>query len=237
MIRPTSSWWARARPAPPPPSRWPGRPRSSLVDKATFPRDKFCGDGLTTGALRLLEELGLDPAAVAVVAARSTTSWSASPSGREVTLPAPPRPGHASPPSPAATDLDAALLDVARARRASRCTTGTRCTGAPSDGDDGVVARGRRHRRRSRARYVVAADGMWSPLRKLLGAGRRRATWASGTPSASTSPTSARGRAELFVWFEPDLLPGYAWSFPLPDGGANVGFGIQRGGTVARSRT
>jgi flavin-dependent dehydrogenase len=37
------------------------------------------------------------------------------------------------------------------------------------------------------------------------------------------------------VWFEADLLPGYAWSFPLPGGGANVGFGIQRdGGKVAR---
>ena len=37
------------------------------------------------------------------------------------------------------------------------------------------------------------------------------------------------------MWFEPDLLPGYAWSFPLPDGGANVGFGIQRdGGKVDR---
>jgi glycine/D-amino acid oxidase-like deaminating enzyme len=32
-----------------------------LVDKARFPRDKCCGDGLTTGALRQLEELGLDP--------------------------------------------------------------------------------------------------------------------------------------------------------------------------------
>ena len=27
-----------------------------LIDKATFPRDKCCGDGLTTGALRHLEE-------------------------------------------------------------------------------------------------------------------------------------------------------------------------------------
>ena len=36
------------------------------------------------------------------------------------------------------------------------------------------------------------------------------------------------------MWFEPDLLPGYAWSFPLPGGRANVGFGIQRGGKVAR---
>jgi len=36
----------------------------TMYDKATFPRDKFCGDGLTVGALRLLEDLGLDPAAV-----------------------------------------------------------------------------------------------------------------------------------------------------------------------------
>lgn len=34
--------------------------RVVLVDKATFPRDKVCGDGLTTGALRHLEDLGLD---------------------------------------------------------------------------------------------------------------------------------------------------------------------------------
>jgi len=33
---------------------------------------------------------------------------------------------------------------------------------------------------------------------------------------------------ELYVWFEPDLVPGYAWSFPLPDGRANVGFGVLR---------
>src|SRR5918992_4654381 len=59
-----------------------------VVDKARFPRDKTCGDGLTTSALRLLEELGLDPGAV--------PSWQRvddvvirSPSGRQVTLPLP----------------------------------------------------------------------------------------------------------------------------------------------------
>jgi menaquinone-9 beta-reductase len=36
------------------------------------------------------------------------------------------------------------------------------------------------------------------------------------------------------VWFEPDLLPGYVWSFPLPGGRANVGFGIARRGRFAR---
>ena len=32
-----------------------------VVDKATFPRDKCCGDGLTTLALRELEAIGLRP--------------------------------------------------------------------------------------------------------------------------------------------------------------------------------
>ena len=32
-----------------------------MIDKATFPRDKCCGDGLTTLALRELERLGFDP--------------------------------------------------------------------------------------------------------------------------------------------------------------------------------
>jgi flavin-dependent dehydrogenase len=39
-------------------------------------------------------------------------------------------------------------------------------------------------------------------------------------------------RRDLWVWFEPDLLPGYAWSFPLADGSVNVGFGVHRGGRI-----
>jgi flavin-dependent dehydrogenase len=44
---------------------------------------------------------------------------------------------------------------------------------------------------------------------------------------------SERARHELIVWFEPDFLPGYVWSFPVGDGGANVGFGIWRGGAYS----
>ncbi len=34
--------------------------------------------------------------------------------------------------------------------------------------------------------------------------------------------------ARLWVLFERDLLPGYAWVFPLGDGRANVGYGVLR---------
>ena len=83
-----------------------------------------------------------------------------------------------------------------------------------------------------RARFVIGADGMWSPLRKALGVA------VAGLPGrVARVPPVLRGATgpaarDLHVWFEPDLLPGYAWSFPLPDGVVNVGFGITRGGAL-----
>ncbi len=82
------------------------------------------------------------------------------------------------------------------------------------------------------ARYAIAADGMWSPMRKLLGTAvpGYLGEWHAFRQYFTNTGPQAR---DLWVWFEPDLLPGYAWSFPLPDGGANVGFGIQRGAKIA----
>ena len=73
---------------------------------------------------------------------------------------------------------------------------------------------------------------MWSPLRKLLGTATPGylGEWHAFRQYFTDTGPLAR---QLWVWFEPDLLPGYAWSFPLPDGGANVGFGILRGAKVA----
>jgi flavin-dependent dehydrogenase len=58
------------------------------IDKAVFPRDKCCGDGLTTLGLRELEHLGLDRETI--------PDWFEvdgaairSPSGREVFVPLP----------------------------------------------------------------------------------------------------------------------------------------------------
>src|SRR5688500_8659355 len=140
-----------------------------LVDKATFPRDKICGDGLTAGALRLLESLGLDPATV--------PSWQpvddvvvSSPSHREVTFPLPRGDGLYAVVA-RRTELDAALLEVVRAAGV-RVHEGHALTGASErpdrvvldiEGPDDGVA-GQLH-----ARYAVGADGMWSPLRKHLG--------------------------------------------------------------------
>ena len=81
------------------------------------------------------------------------------------------------------------------------------------------------------ARHVIAADGMWSPTRKALGLDTDGYLGEWHALRQYVGGVTGAAAAELIVWFEADLLPGYAWSFPLPDGRANVGFGVLRDGT------
>jgi geranylgeranyl reductase family protein len=201
----------------------------TLVDRARFPRDKVCGDGITTGALRLLEDLGLQP--------RRVASWQRvddvvvrGPAGPEVTFPLP-RDGGTYAAVARRADLDTALLDEARVAGV-KVLDGHACVGAREHDDR--VAIGVEGVGEVTGAYAVAADGMWSPTRKHLGlaAPGYRGDWhAFRQYFGGVGPRAAR---DLFVWFEPDLLPGYAWSFPLPGGRANVGFGIVRGERVER---
>jgi len=197
-----------------------------LVDKARFPRDKCCGDGLTASALRRLDSLGLDPRDVASWQPVDDV-WLRSPSGRSVTYPLPRGTG-AFAVVARRSDLDAALLDVARAEGVKVFDGHGLSAVEWQPGDDairllvsglGTVT----------ARYAIGADGMWSPLRKALGAADEPG-YLGEWHAFRQYFTGVNGPAatQMWVWFEPDLLPGYAWSFPLPGGRANVGFGIQR---------
>ena len=179
------SWWSAGdRRAPPRPSRWPVPAATCvLVDKARFPRDKCCGDGLTTGALRLLEAPRPRPGAPCRRGRSSTPRGCArrrargrasrSPTGRAVRRRRPP------------AELDAALVDVARA-------AGVKVhDGHAFDGVD----RARRPRRASRS---TASARSRAALRRSpptacgrpcasCSAPAEPATSASGTRSASTS--------------------------------------------------
>jgi geranylgeranyl reductase family protein len=195
-----------------------------VVDKATFPRDKTCGDGLTAGALRLLDALGFD--------ARTLPSWVGvtdtvivSPTGREVEVPLPPDGTYAG--VVPRRELDAALVDHARAHgvdvREGAPVTALRDTETETEVDGAVsVVVGDTE---VTTRFVVAADGHYSPVRHLAGA-------TSATPLGTWHAFRQyfRGVDDRRIWvlFEEDLLPGYAWVFPVGEGRANVGFGVLR---------
>lgn len=225
--------------------------RVLLADRARFPRDKCCGDGLTTGALRRLQALGLEPKAVPSFTVVDDLSVR-SPSGRVARLGfaggrAAPGTGGVRAAVARRVDLDAALLDLARSSgvdvvegRAFEAIAVGETARSPIElrlaGDVEV-----------RARYVIGADGAWSPLRRALSGG------APGSSSSERSAVSGRGgrrrgdwhafrtyasgvgdeaSMHLWVWFAADLLPGYAWSFPLSGGRANVGICVAAEGRV-----
>ena len=198
--------------------------RVVVVDKAVFPRDKCCGDGLTTLALRELEPLGLRPEHVPGWQ-NVHEVWLRSPSGREVCLPLPDDGIFAA--TTPRRELDAALVRLARDSGAE-VHEGVAVTGVRRLADHveveveglGTLT----------APWAIAADGVWSPTRKLLGLAQAGylGEWHAFRQYARNVTGPAADR--LYVWFEPDMLPGYAWSFPLPDGRVNLGFGVMRGG-------
>lgn len=203
--------------------------RAVLLERARFPRDKCCGDGLTAAALRRLEALGLDP--------KGVPSWNVvrhaelrSPSGRVISLPLPPDGQHAAVAS--RLQLDAALLDVARATAGVEVREGEGLAALSTDAQavNLVSTQGTQYR----APYLVAADGARSATRRALpgglasipATGRYLGQW-HAMRQYFRVPAGANAR-RMWVWFEPDLLPAYAWSFPVADGRVNLGFGIIR---------
>jgi geranylgeranyl reductase family protein len=188
-----------------------------VLDRATFPRDKTCGDGLTAAALRLLEGFGVDvprlPAAdVRTVVVVGPDRW-------QVELPLPNAGLHAAVVTRA--DLDAALVARAQALGVT-VRAGVGVVDVREDADAVVVRTADGDTVRARA--VIAADGHYSSVRRARGASPADL----GTWHAVRQYYRAVGDPRLWVVFERDLLPGYAWVFPLPGGRANVGFGVLR---------
>ncbi|MFI6799234.1 NAD(P)/FAD-dependent oxidoreductase [Streptosporangium canum] len=183
--------------------------RVLLLDRADFPRDKACGDGVAAHGRDELALLGV-PDLIADY--RPTRRLEVvSPGGARVRATVV-RPNHVVP----RTVFDARLVDAARARGVEVRRHRVRALAAHGGHIvvDGNVA----------ARTVVAADGANSTVRRLIGI--------PASPARHTA-IAVRGYADVpadddvqFIAMQKDGWPAYAWSFPIGDGTANVGFGM-----------
>jgi flavin-dependent dehydrogenase len=193
--------------------------RVLVVDRATFPRDKLCGDTLNPGALALLRRLGLDAPVVEAgvplsgmivtggVHAQVTGTYRDGLRGRAISR----------------RLLDQVLLDAAAAAGAM-VETGTRVVEAMLDTAGaapvvrGVLLEARGRRTRLPAQVTIAADGRRSTLAFSLGLARHPARprrWAIGAYYEGVTGLAARG--------EMHVRPGcYLGVAPLPGGLANT---------------
>ncbi len=204
----------------------------ALLEKATFPRDKVCGDGLTPRAVKQLLRLGIDVSdekvwprnkGLRVYGGRVepfTLDWPVLAEFPQYGLVRRRR------------DLDQVLADHAVVRGA-RLYTETQVT-EPILGSAGrVVGVRTKDGPDYRAPIVVAADGNSSRLAAALGVRpSKRRPMGVAARAYFRSPRSDIDYMEswLELWDgrpgRSNLLPGYGWVFGMGDGTCNVGVGM-----------
>ncbi len=179
--------------------------RVLLLDRADFPRDKSCGDGIAPHVLDALRTVGVDDVADGWTPLRRLRlSQGGADVARDLARPV--------------WVIPRAVFDARLVERATRAgatlrrhrVRDVRVTHA------GVVLDGTLH-----ASVVVGADGAHSVVAPAAGArpGRR------ALALRGYAPTPAERRGEQVIVFGARRQPSYAWSFDRGDGLANVGYG------------
>jgi geranylgeranyl reductase family protein len=187
-----------------------------VVDRATFPRDKTCGDALSNETVALLERLGVRPALEALPHALVRRAAAIFPDGSTVTRDYTP-PGWIL----RRLDLDDCLRRALQGAGA-RLVQGTRVATLRRDGDRVVGADG--PQLDWRAQVVIAADGYGSSALGALGAAQPHGRYLAVSATAYYRGVSfPRGDTTADHFFDCTLPYGYGWIFPAVDGVSNVG--------------
>jgi geranylgeranyl reductase family protein len=212
-----------------------------LLEKAAFPRDKVCGDGLTPRAVKQLVAMGFDLDGPGWHKNKGLRIVGA---GHRLELPWPELTSF--PPYGAVRtrmDLDETLARHAE-KAGARLTERTSVTGPVLDERTGRVVgvtakpvddSGRRTGETVtyRAPVVIACDGVSARLATSLGL-ERRENRPMAVAVRAYYETPRHDDPWMESWLElwdgapqrSNLLPGYGWIFGLGDGTANVGLGI-----------
>ncbi len=212
-----------------------------LLEKAAFPRDKVCGDGLTPRAVKQLVGLGIDLDAPGWTRNNGLRIVGA---GHRLELPWPELASF-PPYGMVRTRMDFDEILARHAEKAgARLMERTAVTGPVLDERTGQVVgvtakpvddQGRKlgDETTYSAPVVIACDGVSSRLATSLGL-ERRENRPMGVAVRAYYETPRHDDEWMESWLElwdgtpgqSNLLPGYGWIFGVGDGTANVGLGI-----------
>lgn len=203
--------------------------RVAVLERATFPREKVCGDFVEPAGLRILKAMGCEQAFAAPARLPITTNrvYFGPRLAYRGNIPyyegghGLPTHGYIIP----RYELDTLLLQRAEAASAqvfqACAATDVRREGALML----VNVRGEKGGFELRSRLVIGADGAESTVARSAGLRRTDRRHIGISQRGYVEGVSIEG-GEATIWFDEDQVPGYGWIFPMPGGRANVGVGM-----------
>jgi len=203
----------------------------ALLERATFPRDKACGDGVSAHGLAVLARTGLGEWGAQFTAPQVLRLTS--PDGQVVDVRPEAHDGHCYGRTIPRRLLDARLAQAA-AEAGVHLLEGTRVREVEQT--DGCSLRIVADGLTIAAQMVILADGSNASITRRLGLVQE-------SPELIAVRQYLAGDAgpaeRLEIHFEPWIAPGYTWVFPMGDGHVNVGTGafahrVRQDGLVLR---
>ncbi len=200
-----------------------------LLEKAHFPRDKTCGDGVSGKSVRLLRELGLIEEIEKNEHAKMNGVIFSSPKGDVLEVEAPQK----NEKEPAGYVVRRFVLDNIIFQRVKKeknvdvkegysvidvLIEDGKAVGVKAKDEKGNV-------HEFRAKIIVGADGASSIVATKLGA--EKIGEEHHVIAVRTYYEGVEGMTDkIELHFIKDVLPGYFWVFPLPGKRANIGVGM-----------
>ena len=207
--------------------------RCLLLDRATFPRDKICGDALTGKVLSELRQLGGPLTARLAAEAAPAASWGiqfVAPNGRAVRVPFKPGfdPATQAPDGYVLPRLTFDNLLVKEVRRQPLIELRESCDVArTARGGLGWQLFDKHDNLLAECCLLLVANGAQSGfVRQVAGQALAPAHHSAGLRAYYGGVRGLDADHFVELHFLPELLPGYLWIFPLADGQANVGLGM-----------
>jgi len=206
---------------------------SLLVDKTVFPRDKICGDAIGFMAIEVLnklmpeivtnlieEEIRIVPRGVKIVA----------PNLKEIELPFIEEHSMANKLTGFISkrfNFDNFLVDQAKTLKDIRILEGYEVDFYQRS-QNGWLLRTKDKRLEIRTKLLIIADGAYSHFAHHIGNIKmEQEHYCAGVRGYYNGVTNLGRDNFMEVHFLRELLPGYLWIFPLPNGLSNVGIGMR----------
>lgn len=206
--------------------------RVLLVDQATFPRDKVCGDALSGKVVLTLKrldenfpkELSIEPA---VIPSHGVSF--VAPNGKVLNVPFRRELDPENPPGFIAKriDFDNWLFNKASSHPLINIETGIRIENFVKENDEWILS-DKENKFSVRTKLVVAADGAHSRFAKEVGGiVMEDDHFCAGLRGYYSGVKDLDKNGFIELHFTKEFLPGYFWIFPLANGLANVGVGMR----------